>query len=610
MAKSSIRARLVGFALLISLGVGGLIAAYSLYAQRQSTLSESESQGNALAALLAETLADPIYQLRIDEAARLLAAAQRDQDVAEAYALDRNGYIVSDGSPDSLQIDRQLPGMAPVLEQVRHSGSSVQRRENGRFLDVTTAVHTPDGETIGFVHLKISLDRATGELMHATAVLLAITAAALILGSALALWLARGLVRPLRRMAEATRAISHGNLDIHVPVERQDELGELAHSINAMSRDLQNKTVSKTFLDNIVQSMGDTLIVTDAHGIIRLANRAVLELLGYREEELIGLPASKVAGLEPGGYTGMLRNREVRYRTAGGSDIPVSLSLSMLSGVDGKLQGWVLVAQDITERKQSEAALKKLNENLENRVAESVAELREKDHLLIQQSRLAAMGEMIGNIAHQWRQPLNTLGLIIQNLRYDFKDGLVTHEHMDKASMQAMQMIQSMSRTIDDFRNFFKPNRDKIRFNLCQAIDDALAIIGNGLRNHGIEVRFDRRTDFAVLGYPNEFAQVILNLAGNAKDALVERQIKDGWIAIRLTGEDGMATVSVSDNAGGVPEDIRERIFDPYFTTREKGTGIGLYMSKMIVEYMGGTISVSNGGEGAEFSASLPCVRE
>ncbi len=261
-------------------------------------------------------------------------------------------------------------------------------------------------------------------------------------------------------------------------------------------------------------------------------------------------------------------------------------------------------------RCRAEEALSLLNTDLQRRVSEELAKNREKDLLLIQQSRLAAMGEMIGNIAHQWRQPLNALGLLLANIKDSYDFGELTSEEMSRQVESARHMIDKMSSTIDDFRDFFRPDKEKHPFSLRASLTEVKAILGASLASHGILLE-EEGEDVTALGYPNEFAQVLLNLLNNAKEALLERKVAGGRIRVRFGREEGWAVLRVTDNGGGVPEAILPKIFDPYFTTKAKGTGIGLYMSKVIVENnMGGAIEAHNVTGGAEFLVRVPCAEE
>ena len=253
-----------------------------------------------------------------------------------------------------------------------------------------------------------------------------------------------------------------------------------------------------------------------------------------------------------------------------------------------------------TRRKEAELALR--DETTERlRIVEA---LREKEQMLINQSRQAAMGEMIGNIAHQWRQPLNTLGLKIQQLLLFYDMDGFTREFLEQSVGKSMQLIQHMSKTIDDFRNYFRPDKEKVEFKVQEAIAGTLTLIEDSFKSRHIGFELVTKGDPVIHGFRNEFAQVVLNILNNARDVLMEREIKDPKVTITIGSENDRAVVIIADNAGGVPEEIMGKIFDPYFTTKgpQSGTGVGLFMSKTIIESnMGGRLSVRNHGNGAEF---------
>ena len=256
------------------------------------------------------------------------------------------------------------------------------------------------------------------------------------------------------------------------------------------------------------------------------------------------------------------------------------------------------------ELAQARDKLNNLNEQLEKRVEERTAELREKDQILLLQSRQAAMGEMIGNIAHQWRQPLNTLGLYIQRLELFYGSGSLTKELLTTTTSESMRVINHMSRTIDDFRHYFREDKEMSEFNAHGAIKNTLSLLEGSLQNPKISVEIVAKDDPVIYGYQNEFAQVLLNILINARDALIEKEINNPRVTITISSEDGCTVLNVADNAGGIPEEILDKIFDPYFTTKdpERGTGVGLFMSKAIIEKnMGGQLTVRNLEDGAEF---------
>ncbi|MEZ4600517.1 MAG: PAS domain S-box protein [Syntrophotaleaceae bacterium] len=256
------------------------------------------------------------------------------------------------------------------------------------------------------------------------------------------------------------------------------------------------------------------------------------------------------------------------------------------------------------ERKRAREELQAAHADLETKVRERTAQLREKDQLLLQQNRQAAMGEMINNIAHQWRQPLNGLGLIVQALPMMLESGGLDRKALEDLGDKAMQIIHHMSQTIDDFRNYFKPEKEKMWFPASMAVHKTIRLIEEAFRNLNIIVDVEETGDPMIFGYPNEFGQVLLNVLINARDAFRERKVKNPKIRVCLGTENDRTVIIIADNAGGIAEDILEKVFDPYFTTKgpEHGTGIGLFMSKTIIEKnMGGRIYARNAAEGAEF---------
>ena len=242
--------------------------------------------------------------------------------------------------------------------------------------------------------------------------------------------------------------------------------------------------------------------------------------------------------------------------------------------------------------------LQELNRGLEERIAHEVELSRKKDEIMFRQSRLASMGEMIGNIAHQWRQPLNAMVLIIQSFQMKrMADLELSDAFIDQQAKEGIALASLMSRTIDDFRNFFKPNKTAEEFSLKKSVLYSMQLVKEYYAKAGIEMYLNCASDIHITGYPNEFSQVIMNLFSNAKDALEESQPATKCIEVVISNQAGNAMISVIDNGGGISDTVRDRMFEPYFTTKHKssGTGIGLYMSQQIIEkQMQGTISGTN----------------
>ncbi len=246
------------------------------------------------------------------------------------------------------------------------------------------------------------------------------------------------------------------------------------------------------------------------------------------------------------------------------------------------------------EEKTKELVL--LNQGLEKRVAYEIEQSRQKDEIMYRQSRLAAMGEMIGNIAHQWRQPLNALALLIQSFQTKQMHGKLDEAFVDAQVAEGLLLANSMSKTIDDFRHYFHAGREKQVFDLCENINQTVSMMRNLYAKDAIEMVLTCKGPCEAFGFPNEFSQVVMNLLSNAKDALNKVE-GERFIAIEIDQKEGTNLVRVIDNGGGIPKKVLERMFEPYFTTKHQatGTGIGLYMSKQIIEnQMHGSICASN----------------
>ena len=269
---------------------------------------------------------------------------------------------------------------------------------------------------------------------------------------------------------------------------------------------------------------------------------------------------------------------------------------------------------------KNEEELKTINKNLEQMVEKEIEHrlevektaLKEKEksnQLLVQQSKLAMLGEMIGNIAHQWRQPLMQLSAILMYIDAYNEKGKLTSDRLISKIKDGNSIIDFMSKTIEDFRNYYKPEKQKEEFFVKDSINSALFIVNSALKHANIKINTNySNEDIKLISYKNEFSQALLNIITNAKDILIQRDVDKPSINIDVFEENDKIKIHVLDNAGGIEDDIINKIFDPYFTTKHQsqGTGIGLYMTKMIIENnMNGSIVVQNEKEGAKFIISL-----
>ncbi|ACH40983.1 sensor histidine kinase, GAF domain-containing [Citrifermentans bemidjiense Bem] len=291
-----------------------------------------------------------------------------------------------------------------------------------------------------------------------------------------------------------------------------------------------------------------------------------------------------------------------------GEDVEVveNLAAAVMTEIQLRTEIAVRARGEETLRRQHEE-LGRAYRELEREAAErarTAEQLRQRDQMLIQQSRLAAMGEMINNIAHQWRQPLNLLGLLAQELPITYATEEFSEQYLESRVQKMMESIGHMSATIDNFRNFFCPEMEKVEFGISDVVEKTISLMGLTLKQVQINIEVAGNVNPVITGYPNQYAQVQLNILNNARDAFAERNVSSPKIEIRIAAEEGRSVLTVSDNAGGIPADAIDKVFDPYFTTKgpDKGTGIGLYMSKTIIEKnMGGSLTANNTEEGASF---------
>ncbi len=269
-----------------------------------------------------------------------------------------------------------------------------------------------------------------------------------------------------------------------------------------------------------------------------------------------------------------------------------------------------LIAMAYWRQRKLSREIEELNDTLEDRIAEALEKNREQELFMLQQDRLAKMGEMIAMIAHQWRQPLNNLSLLIQMLVSRYKKGMLDDEAIEYFRANSQKQIEQMSSTIDDFRNFYRSENEIREFCVNESIEKLISMTRMGFASENIEVSFRASGCCYYTGYPNELAHAVLNIMNNAREAFTERDGKasDKRIVITLEEREGALTLEICDNAGGIPEEIMDKIFDPYFSTKQdkNGTGLGLYMTNvMIVDHMRSKISVSNRNGGACFTITL-----
>ncbi len=345
-------------------------------------------------------------------------------------------------------------------------------------------------------------------------------------------------------------------------------------------------------------AVSDLIMITDTdHTIIRV-NRAMAERCGLTPREMVGHKCFEMmhgTSVTPDNcpHAGVLANgkpQQAEFIIEKLHGI-FEVTMSPILNEAGNVTAGVHVCRDITDHLRHEVLLtaqqkllEEINRSLEDRIVTAVDELRKSDDLLIQQGRLSAMGDLINSIAHHWRQPLNNIGLIVQSLGLAFKANDLSVAEMDAEIFAIMDILQQISDTINDFRTFFVHEKEPVSFSVNDAVSRAVNFILPSLKSKGVKVICHEHADICAFGFPNEYAQVLLNIIINAKEALLQSNETTPLITVRVSEENGRSLVTISDNGGGIAADVLPKIFDPYFTTRVNGNGIGLYMSKMIIE--------------------------
>jgi PAS domain S-box-containing protein len=392
-------------------------------------------------------------------------------------------------------------------------------------------------------------------------------------------------------------------------------------SFIAIALDISSQKAVESQLKSIVESAHAIIWAVDVNLRLEFMSDQVQDILGYSASQFVGYTLDELfdrgffhesdkADLKDGIRRAVQGERVndlcCRAIHADGQWRWLSVNMTPSLSLEGETVQVVGVAHDINNQKLAEEALRQLNLQLDTRVQEEILKNMLKDALLQRQSRLAAMGEMIGNIAHQWRQPINSLGLVLSDLEDAALYGECDLSYMQTAVAKSKNIIQKMSSTIDDFRHFFRADKSLKVFSLKKVTDECLNLVEAAMKSNHIKIAVSCERDVEVSGYENEYSQAVMNILSNAKDAIVGSKKSEGEICIEISEDGEFGVYALTDNGGGIPPEIMPRIFEPHFTTKEHGVGIGLYMSLVSIETnMNGRIAVENVSGGARFSIYL-----
>ncbi len=405
-------------------------------------------------------------------------------------------------------------------------------------------------------------------------------------------------------------------------VQQNEEIKTQNEEIRAQSEQLYNINNKLEKLSLVAKHTDNAVIILDENGNLEWVNEGFENMYGKKlsqipEKERNIFNLSKKENIGEIIKDCQNNKKSLCYESiqthADGHELVLNSTITPIFESNGIVKNYIIIDSDITLIKSAQQKLEELNRNLENKIEEELKKNREKDALLMQQSRQAAMGEMISNIAHQWRQPLNAIGIIVQNFSEAYKYDEMDQKYLDLKIAKIMSIISYMSETIDDFRNFFKPEKAAQKFFIKDTVDKAISFVEANFKGLNIDIKFVCKNNPVAFGYPNEYMQVVINILNNARDILIEKKDSEPYVRIDLYTSNGGSVLRIFNNGKQIEEDIKEKVFDPYFSTKHfsRGTGLGLYMGKNIIENsMGGKLYFENTPDGVEFVIDLPESKE
>ena len=356
-------------------------------------------------------------------------------------------------------------------------------------------------------------------------------------------------------------------------------------------------------MNNYQKAIENSNIVskTDINGVITFVNDEFVKLFEYSKEELLGknhniirhpdTPKENFKTLWETILNKKVHKATVKNLSKSGKTIYLNTTIIPILDENEDIFEFIAIRYDIT----NEIMLQK--------------EVEEKQKIIFLQSRMASLGQMLANVAHQWRQPLTELNLTLFNLKKSFETK--NQKEFDKFYDSSKNLILGMSNTIENFTNFFTPQKEKEKFLLNLSINEALKILNRVLQEENINIKFDILKNLEVFGIKNELTQVLLNLINNSKDAFIQKSIKQKDITIKTYLKDDFIYLEYLDNAQGVDKELFDRIFEPYFTTKHQssGTGLGLFICKIIIENsFEGQILHENTKDGLKFTIKFPKI--
>ena len=595
---NSVMSKLMAFTLAISLMISAAIVSTVAYKQQLAIQHELSGKAETLANLLSQVLINPIYDLKVNLVTEFLTVIKQDVDVVEAWALDIDGLIISDGTEENEMQEEEPAELLTIFSRLKNT-NRYEITQSGDVINITAPVLTFNQDLIGFVHLQISKARANQQAKYDLLTLVTLSVLLFLLGILITYFSARKLVAPVSAIRDATNQIAGGDFRVQLPVHGRDELAQLSDSINGMCLNLEGTTVTKNYVKNIIDSMNDCLFVVESDNILVTVNQSLIDTFGYSVDELIGSPASLLFENQViRSQTEFLEGKEVTFITKSGESIPVNLSLTPLISSGENKKRLVGVAQDIREKKKTQAALQQA--------------------VVAAEAGAIAKSQFLATMSHEIRTPMNGVLGMAQLL----EDTSLDSEQRDYIET-IIRSGDGLLTIINDILDFSKLDADmaqleEINFDLERVCQECLELLSAKASDKTLELVLDFHPNCPsnFIGDPSRIRQIILNLLGNAIKFTSQGYIRLG-VSCCIKQPAYLLRFEIEDTGIGLTADALGNLFDEFTqadqaTTRKfGGTGLGLAISKKLVKLMHGEIGVDSEPEAGStfwFQIDLPVV--
>ncbi len=498
-----------------------------------------------------------------------------------------NSILIFDGNNNLLSKNYNIKTEYKKIQLTNTNETLNIKEDNNQYLIHRTDIKEEE-VLLGYVILVFDINEINNYINKNKSNTLLIIFLEILISTFIAYILGKSLTEKLTKLTLIAEKIGDGEkVEIHRE-KSKNEISKLNNSIAKMYHDinLRNEKLkeAKIVFDNIKEA----IIILDQNKNILSANDSFFNLTSYKIEEIkesnffkkMEINIDDIALFKDNNY-----KEEIIIKIKNNKYITALLNISILKELDGTIKNYIIFIVDITKEKK-------------------------REELLQMQSKMATMGEMIGNIAHQWRQPLSAISSAASSVDLQSELDILTKEELHQTLNIIIKSTKYLSETIEDFRNFFKSDKEIKEFDLDELISSLDKILLSSLKHNDIDFSLIKsRNHIHIFGYKNELMQALLNIINNAKDALILNKISNKEIIVNIKDEENDLIIEISDNAGGIPDNILPKIFEPYFTTKHQsqGTGIGLYMTHTIItQHFKGEIKVSNYNNGTLFEIKIP----